>query len=56
LKPVVRVGLVPAVVFSTVAVNTTPTQKMAALGALAVVWVTAALWAKGRPKRRPNHL
>ncbi|MFU8796541.1 MAG: CFI-box-CTERM domain-containing protein [Dehalococcoidia bacterium] len=56
LKSVVRVGLAPAVVLSTVAVNTTPAQKMAALGVLAVVWVTAALWATGRLKRRPDHL
>jgi len=33
----VRAGLVPAVALSAVAVNTTPTEKMAILGLLALV-------------------
>jgi hypothetical protein len=41
LKPIVRAGLLPAVAISTVAVNTTPAEKMAIVGLLALaVWVT----------------
>jgi hypothetical protein len=32
LKPVVRAGLVPAVAMSTIAVNTTPVEKIAIIG------------------------
>jgi len=56
LKPVVRVGLAPAVAMSTVAVNATPAQKMAALAVVTVYSVTAMLWATRRLKRRPEQL
>ncbi len=36
LKPIVRVGLLPAVAMSAVAVNTTPAEKMAIVGLLAL--------------------
>ena len=39
LKPIVRVGLLPAVAISTAAVNTTPVEKMAIAGLLALVSV-----------------
>ncbi len=55
LKPVVRVGLAPAVALSTVAVNTTPAQKMVVLAVLAVASVTA-LWAARRLDGRPDRL
>jgi hypothetical protein len=44
LKPVVRVGLLPAVAMSTVAVNTTSAQKTAIVGSLALVSVAFAVW------------
>jgi len=46
LKPVVRAALVPAVAMSTIAVNTTPAEKIAIAGLLALVSVAlAAVWA-----------
>jgi hypothetical protein len=36
LKPIVRVGLLPAVVMSTIVVNTTPAEKTAIVGLLAL--------------------
>jgi subtilisin family serine protease len=48
LKPVVRVGLLPAVVMSTAVVNTTPVEKTAIVGLLALVSVALAIWAKRR--------
>jgi hypothetical protein len=51
LKPIVRVGLVPAVAMSTLAVNTTPAEKMAILGFLVLVSVALAVWAKRRQGR-----
>jgi hypothetical protein len=47
LKPVVRAGLVPAVAMSTVAINTSPTEKAAILG-LALLSVALAIWAARR--------
>jgi hypothetical protein len=44
LKPVVRVGLLPAVAISTVAVNTTSAQKTAIVGSLALVSIALAVW------------
>ena len=44
LKPIVRAGLVPAVVMSTVAVNTTPAEKIAIIGLVALVLVALAVW------------
>ena len=45
LKPVVRVGLSPAVAMSTVAVNTTPAEKTALIGLVALLSVALATWA-----------
>jgi len=56
IKPIVRAVLEPAIAMSTVAVNTTLAQNMVVLGVLAVVSVTAVLWAARRLKRRPDHL
>ena len=39
LKPIVRAGLVPAVVMSTVAIDTTPTEKIAIASSLAFVCI-----------------
>ena len=39
LKPVVRVGLLPAIVFSSVAINTTPMEKIAIASSLAFVCI-----------------
>jgi hypothetical protein len=51
LKPIVRVGLLPAVVMSTVAVNTTPAEKMGMVGLMALVSVALAIWATRRGRR-----
>jgi hypothetical protein len=53
LKPVVRVGLLPAVAISTVVVNTTPAEKTAILGLLVLVSVALAVWATRRRDRGP---
>jgi hypothetical protein len=45
LKPVVRAGLLPAVAMSTIAVNTTQTEKIAMIGLLVVISVAVAIWA-----------
>jgi uncharacterized repeat protein (TIGR02543 family) len=55
LKPVVRAGLLPAVAMSTVAVNTTPADKMAIVGLLALVSVALAVWATSWRGRDPEH-
>jgi len=55
LKPVVRVGLVPAVVMSTIAVNTTPAEKIAIIGLLVLVSVALAVWATRRWGRGPEY-
>ena len=51
LKPIVRVGLVPAVVMSTVAVNTTMAEKLAILASLALVCIALAIWVRERARR-----
>ena len=51
LKPIVRVGLLPAVVMSTVAVNTTLAEKIAIAGMLALVSVALVVWEKRRRSR-----
>jgi len=56
LKPVVRTGLVPAVAMSTVAVNTTPVEKIAIVGLLVLVSVAVAVWATRRQGRGPEHI
>jgi len=55
LKPIVRAGLVPAVAMSTVAVNTTPAEKAAIIGLLALVSVAVAVWATRRRGRGPEY-
>ena len=55
LKPIVRAGLVPAVVMSTVAVNTTPADKVAIVGLLVLVSVALAVWATRRRGRGPEY-
>jgi streptogramin lyase len=44
LKPIVRTGLVPAVLVSAVAVNTTPAEKVAIAGLLVLVCVALGVW------------
>ena len=44
LKPIVRAGLLPAVTMSTIAVNTTPTEKAAIIGLVVLVSLTLAAW------------
>jgi hypothetical protein len=46
LKPVVRAGLLPAVLMSTIAVNDTTAKKVAMIGLLALVSVGMVVWAK----------
>jgi hypothetical protein len=48
LKPVVRVGLLPAVAISTVAVSTTLAEKLAIVGGLALVSIALAVWLSRR--------
>jgi len=55
LKPIVRVGLVPAVVMSTIAVNTTPAEKMAIAGLLVLISVAVTVWVTRRQGRSPAH-
>jgi hypothetical protein len=55
LKPIVRAGLLPAVAMSTVAVNTTPAEKAAILGLLALVSVALATWATRQRRRGPEY-
>jgi hypothetical protein len=51
----VRAGLVPAVAMGTVAVNTTPAEKMVILGLLALVSVVLVVWAKRRRGKGPEY-
>jgi len=51
LKPVVRTGLVPALVISTVVINTTPAEKIAILGLLVLVPIAVTIMAT-RHRRR----
>jgi hypothetical protein len=55
LKPIVRAGLLPAVAMSTVAVNTTPVEKMVIVGLVALVSVALAIWATRRRGRGPQY-
>jgi len=48
LKPIVRVGLLPAVALSTVAVSTTLGEKVAIVGSLALVSALAVVWMRRR--------
>jgi hypothetical protein len=55
LKPIVRAGLLPAVVMSAMAVNTTPAEKAAIAGLVALVSVALAVWATRRRDRGPEY-
>ena len=55
LKPIVRAGLLPAVAMSTVAINTTPAEKIAIIGLLVLVSVAVAIWATRRRGRGPEY-
>jgi hypothetical protein len=55
LKPIVRAALLPAVAMSTVAVNTTPAEKMVIVGLLVLVSVPLAAWATRRRGRGPQY-
>jgi GH35 family endo-1,4-beta-xylanase len=55
LKPIVRAGLLPVVVMSTIAVNTTPAEKTAIAGLVALVSVAVAIWVIRRRGRDPQH-
>jgi hypothetical protein len=55
LKPIVRVGLMPVVAVTTVAINTTPAEKTATVGLLVLVSVALAVWAKRRRGRAPEY-
>jgi len=48
LKPIVRIGLMPAVTMSTVAVNMTSAENVAIVGSLALVSVALAVWLRRR--------
>jgi sugar lactone lactonase YvrE len=56
LKPIVRAGLVPAVSMSTVAVNTTPAEKVAIVGLLVVFSVALAIWVTRRRGKSPQYV
>jgi len=56
LKPIVRVGLAPAMVMSIVAVNTAPVEKAAIVGLLVLVSVALVVWATKRRGRGPEHI
>jgi hypothetical protein len=55
LKPVVRVGLLPAVAASALAVNTTPVEKMVTIGLLVLVAAAVGVWATRRRRRGPEY-
>jgi hypothetical protein len=55
LKPIVRAGLAPAVVMSTIAVNTAPAEKAAILGLLPLVSVVLTTWTIRRRSRGPEY-
>jgi hypothetical protein len=56
LKPIVRSGLAPAVGISTVAVNTSPTEKAAIAGPLVLLSVALAIWATRRRGKSPQYV
>ena len=55
LKPIVRAGLVPAVVVSSIVVNDTPFRKAGLAGFLVLVSVTLAVWAARRRGQAVQH-
>jgi alpha-tubulin suppressor-like RCC1 family protein len=55
LKPIVRAGLVPVVAMSTVAVNTTPAEKIAILGLFVLVSAALAVCARRWRGKGPEY-
>jgi len=55
LKPIVRVGLVPAVAFANIAVSTASAEKTAMVGLLVLVSAAVAIWAATRRHRGAKH-
>jgi hypothetical protein len=55
LKPIVRAGLVPTVAMSTVAVHTSPVEKIAIISLLVLVSMAVAIWATRRRDKGPEH-
>jgi len=55
LKPIVRVGLLPAVAMSAVAVKTTLAEKAAIISLVALVSVALAVWATRRRGKGPEY-
>ena len=55
LTPIVRAGLLPAVVMSTVVVNITLAEKTAILGLLGLISVTVAIWVTMRRDRNTEY-
>lgn len=55
LKPIVRAGLLPAVAMSTIAVNTTPAEKIAMAGLVILVSVAVAIWVTRRRGKVPKY-
>ncbi len=55
LKPIVRVGLLPAIAMSTVAINAIPTQKPAIVVLLVLVAVALAVWIKRQRGKGPEY-
>ena len=55
LKPLVRVGLLPAVAMSALVINTTPTEKTTMVGLLLLVSLPATAWATRRQGRSSEH-
>ncbi|MFC1927849.1 CFI-box-CTERM domain-containing protein, partial [Chloroflexota bacterium] len=55
LKPIVRAGLAPAVVMSTIAVNASPAEKAALVGCLVLFAVALTIWATRRRDRGSEH-
>jgi uncharacterized repeat protein (TIGR02543 family) len=56
LKPIVRAGLLPVVAMSTVAVNSTPAEKMGQVGLLVLVSVALVVLAKRRRGKSPEYI
>jgi len=55
LKPIVRLGLLPAVAMSALAVNTTPVEKTAIVGLLTLTSVALVVWTTSRRGKGPEY-
>jgi len=56
LKPIIRAALMPAVAMSTIAVNTTPTEKAAIVALVVLVPVVVAMWMIRRRSRDSQYI